>query len=121
MIDVQEKPLSVDSVLKGVADAHAGAIVFFIGTVRKEVGLIALEYEAYDRMVVERLEMLRERAIDKFGLIKVSIVHRKGRLKVGERVVIVACSAPHREEAFKGCEWLIRELKKVAPIWKKEI
>ena len=121
MIGVQEKPFSVDAVLKSVADPKAGAVAVFIGTVRKEEGVRALDYEAFDEMAVNQLENLRDKAVKKFGLAKVSIIHRKSRLRPGERVVIIAVSAPHRQEAFKGCEWLINELKKVVPIWKREV
>ena len=121
MITVQENPFSVDAVLRSVANPEAGAVVVFIGTVRKERGVKALDYEAYDEMAVDWLKTLRDKAVEKFSLTKVSIVHRKGLLKLGERVVIVAVSAPHRQEAFKGCEWLMNEIKKVIPIWKKEV
>ncbi len=120
MIRIQRQPFSIEQVLKSVRTPRAGAVVSFIGTVRKEGQLRALAYESYDEMAVKKLEELRRKAIKRFGLIEASIVHRKGRLKIGEKVVIVAASAPHRKEAFEGCEWLIAELKKVVPIWKKE-
>ena len=120
MIKIQKQPFSIESVLKSVRNPRAGAVVSFIGAIRREGRLKALDYESYDEMAIKKLEELRFKAIKKFGLIDVSIVHRKGRLKVGEKVVIVAVSAPHRTEAFEGCEWLIAELKKAIPIWKKE-
>ncbi len=104
-----------------VADRRAGAVVSFIGTVRGEKRLKAIDYEAYDEMVVRKLEQLRKQAVEKFGLVKAEIVHRKGRLAVGEKVIMVACSAAHRKEAFKGCEWLVTEIKKIVPIWKTEV
>lgn len=120
MIWIQKGPFSIESVIDSVRDPKAGAVVTFIGSVRREAGLKALGYETYKDMAMRKLEGLRRQAVRDFGLLKVSIVHRTGRLKPGERVVIVAVSAPHRKEAFEGCDWLITELKKVVPIWKKE-
>ncbi len=118
---IRNQDFSVEAVLSEVMDPRAGAIVVFIGTVRKEGKLKALDYDAYDEMVVEKLEKLRKEAKKTFSLTEAAAVHRKGRLAVGERVVIVACSAPHRREAFRACDWLISEIKKVVPIWKREI
>lgn len=92
-----------------------------MGVVRREKGVRALEYESYDEMAGEKIEQLRKEAMKRFDLIKVVVIHRKGRLKVGERAVIVACSAPHRREAFRACEWLISAVKRTVPIWKKEV
>jgi len=118
---VQRRDFSIGRILGEVADSKAGAIVSFIGTVRKESGLKAIDYEAYDEMADRKLEELRVQAVKRFRLTKAIVIHREGRLKAGEKVVIVACSAPHRKEAFKACEWLISEVKKVVPIWKKEV
>ena len=96
-------------------------MVSFIGIVRRENNLRAIDYEAYDEMADSKMEELRRQAIKKFKLTNAVVVHRKGRFKIGEKVVIVACSAPHRKEAFKACEWLISEVKRVVPIWKKEV
>jgi molybdopterin synthase catalytic subunit len=118
---IQKRDFSIGRVLEDVMDSKAGAVVSFIGSVRRERGLKAIDYEAYDEMARIKLEELRAQAIKKFKLTDAVVVHRKGRLKVGEKVVIVACSAPHRKEAFKACEWLISEVKKVVPIWKREV
>ena len=118
---IQKGDFSVDDILSNVADDRAGAVVLFVGMVRTEKGLKALDYQAYDEMAAEKLEQLRSTALEKFKLKKATILHRKGRLTVGQKVVIVACSAPHRKEAFQACEWLISKIKKVVPIWKKEI
>ncbi len=107
--------------MEGVRDQRAGAVVAFVGTVRSEEGVEALHYEAYDGMAASTLEKLRDEAIRNFGLAKASIVHRKGEIGVGERVVIVTCSAPHRKEAFKAVDWLVSELKKKVPIWKRVV
>jgi molybdopterin synthase catalytic subunit len=106
--------------LENIMDSKAGAVVSFIGVVRRERGLRAIDYEAYDEMAGSKLEELRVQAIKKYKLTDAVVVHRKGRVEVGGKVVIVACSAPHRKEAFKACEWLISGVKRVVPIWKRE-
>jgi molybdopterin synthase catalytic subunit len=118
---IQKRNFSIGQILEDVMNSKAGAVVSFIGIVRRERDLRAIDYEAYDEMAGSKLEELRVQAIKKYKLTGAVVVHRKGRLKVGEKVVIVACSAPHRKEAFKACEWLISEVKKVVPIWKKEV
>jgi len=120
-LTIQKRDFSVERVMAGMIDPKAGAVVSFIGTVRDERGLRAIDYEAYDEMAREKLDELRQRAVKRFKLTRAVVIHREGRLKVGEKVVIVACSAPHRKEAFKACEWLIAEVKKVVPIWKREV
>lgn len=121
MNNLQYKDFSIETIISSVSDLKAGATVSFIGSVRCEDELKALQYETYDEMAIKVLKQIREAAIEKFGLIKAEIVHRKGQIKIGEKVVIIACSAPHREEAFRACEWIISEIKKSVPIWKKEI
>jgi len=121
MSGIQSRDLSVERIFADVTNPHAGATVIFVGTVRKDRKLKALDYEAYDEMAVRELNQLKRQAAKKFKLTEVAVVHRKGRLAVGDKVIIVACSAPHRQEAFKACEWLVSEIKKIVPIWKKEI
>ncbi len=117
---VQGGTIDVEAVLRLVRDARAGAVVLFLGTVRDEPGVAALEYEAYESMAVKQLERLRKEARSTFGVVEMAIVQRTGRLPVGETSVAVACSAPHRQAAFDACEWAMDELKKTVPIWKTE-
>jgi molybdopterin synthase catalytic subunit len=116
MIDIQ-------SVINAAASENAGAIDVFIGTVRnnslsKEV--IKLEYETYDSMAVLKMKELVAEAKAIWPIEKVAIVHRKGVLEIGETAVVIAVSTPHRAESFAACQWIIENLKKVVPIWKKE-
>lgn len=97
----------------------SGAIVTFLGTVRDD-GIQMMEVEAFKEAATTELELIRCEAMDRFGLISVQVAHRTGRLAVGESIVAIVCSAPHRDEAFEGCRYIIDELKKRAPIWKKE-
>lgn len=120
MIELTDRPIDVSVVIQSVASDCAGAVVPFIGTVREENGLKGIFYEGYDKMVSLILEKIREEALREFPLRKVSIVHRLGWVPVGEASLVIAVSAPHRDEAFKGCRSVIEAIKRDAPIWKKE-
>src|SRR6266550_3001629 len=80
-----------------------------------------LVYEAYVPMALSELERLVREAHDRFEIAHIGIVHRTGRLEIGDTSVVIAVSAPHRRAAFEACEWAIRELKRTVPIWKKEV
>ncbi len=88
------------------------------GTVRETEYLV---YEAYEPMALKEMAKLIERAKTEFEISAVGIIHRLGRLEIGESSVIISVAAPHRKAAFAACEWLITELKRTVPIWKKEI
>lgn len=101
----------------------AGGFVEFQGRVRDHnegQAVIALEYEAFDDMAVSEGQRLVDEASQKFGLLNAHVVHRTGKLDLGECAVWIGVSAAHRREAFAGCEYIIDELKKRVPIWKKE-
>ena len=118
---IQTEDFDLERILRGVKNLRDGAIVIFLGMVRKEPELAALEYEAYEDMALTKIKNLEKEAVKRFGLTKALIIHRKGRLRVGERVVMVTCSAPHRREAFEACRWLTSEMKKMVPIWKQMV
>jgi MoaE-MoaD fusion protein len=103
----------------------AGAMATFAGTVRAETDgnrrLVALEYSAYESMAVEQLESVRQRALKSFAILDVVIVHRLGRLELGETSILVAVSAAHRADAFDACRWIVDGVKTDVPIWKKNI
>ena len=80
-----------------------------------------LVYEAYDEMALKEMRKLIDLAHEEFEISNVGIVHRLGRLEIGETSVVISVAAPHRRAAFEACEWLIRELKRTVPIWKKEV
>ena len=117
---IQEGPIDAEALLDLVRDPAAGAVVLFLGTVRADPGVAALEYEAFESMAVKRLEQLRSTAKESRGITEMAIAHRTGRLAVGEASVGIACSAPHRQAAFDACEWAMEEVKKAVPIWKTE-
>lgn len=106
--------------LKRPAD---GALVIFDGVVRDNTRgrrTLYLEYEAYEAMALNQMESLAVEARARFGVRGASIVHRLGRLEIGETSVLVAVAAAHRGAAFEACRWIIDTLKKTVPIWKKE-
>ena len=113
-------PVSGGSGLIRIQNVRAGAVVLFLGTVRADPGIVALDYEAYEEMAVAKMEALRAAAKAKFGITEMAVVHRTGRLALGETSIAVACSAPHRQDAFRACEWAMDELKQIVPIWKTE-
>ena len=116
--------LTADSIVPEPLDqAGSGGFVTFEGKVRnthRGRGVVALEYQAFDDMAVTEGEKLLLDARTQFGLTDARAIHRTGRLEVGETAVWIAVAAPHRHEAFLACEFVIDELKKRVPIWKKE-
>jgi molybdopterin synthase catalytic subunit len=124
LVALREDPLDAGAIAARIRSDRDGGIVTFEGTVRarsrgKEVR--ALVYEAYGSMAQRQMEQLGEEAHKRWPISEVAIVHRVGTLQVGETSVVIAVSARHRAEAFDACEWLIDELKRTVPIWKKEI
>ena len=120
MIKITEEDFSLDEMIKRARRDDAGAIVTFLGTVRDD-GIERLELEAFREAAQAELEAIRDEAMSRFSLKAAEVVHRMGTLAVGENIVAIVCSAAHREEAFSGCRYIIEELKKRAPIWKKEL
>jgi molybdopterin synthase catalytic subunit len=117
------EPLSLDAAFRAVLLPGCGGTALFVGTTRspnqgREVD--ELEYEAYQELAGPSLEEVGRQAAARHGLGAVYLAHRVGVVPQGEPSVIVAASAPHRAEAFAGCRELIDELKRTAPIWKKE-
>ena len=120
MIEITDGDFSLDEMVKRAKRVDAGAVVTFLGTVRDD-GIKAMELEAFREAALPELERIRGEAMSRFDLKSAEIVHRIGRLYVGDNIVAIVCSAGHRDEAFLGCRYIIEELKKRAPIWKKEI
>jgi MoaE-MoaD fusion protein len=117
-------PLDITSIARRVVPFECGATVTLDGYVRrftKGRETLYLEYEAYEQMALKELEKLIARAKTEFEISNVGIVHRLGKLEIGETSVVISVAAPHRKAAFAACEWLISELKRTVPIWKKEV
>ena len=119
---IRETALSLDEVVQRVSGPGQGGIVTFSGAVRAQSRgkrVLRLTYEAYAAMAEQELERISQAAEQRFAA-EVAILHRVGQLEVGEIAVVIAASAPHREQAFDACRFAIEELKKQVPIWKKE-
>jgi|SRR5947209_6170211 len=116
-VRVTAEPLALDSLLERVRDARAGAVVAFSGVTRE---VAELEYEAYRGMAERVIGEIVAAAVQRHGLCAAAAEHRVGSVPLSEPSVLVAVSAPHREEAFAGAREIIDEIKARAPIWKKE-
>src|SRR6059036_87459 len=120
VIEIQRARIDVEAVVDSARRDDAGAIVVFLGSVRSDPEVQALDYEVYKPMALRTLAELVERAKAKFGVLEMSIVHRVGRVPVGGDSVVLACAAAHRSEAFAACAWAMDEVKRIVPIWKTE-
>jgi molybdopterin synthase catalytic subunit len=123
LVRLSADALSVDEALAFVADPAAGGTCVFVGTVRdaSAAGEVAgLHYEAWDELAEDRLREIAGEVLEGWPVRRVAILHRTGDLAIGEASVVVACSAPHRAEAFEACRHGIERLKRDVPIWKKE-
>lgn len=122
--EITTEPLDVGAIARRVVPASCGAIVTLDGFVRqftKGRETEYLVYEAYEPMALKEMEKLINQAHEQFAIENVGIVHRLGKLEIGETSVVISVASPHRRAAFEACEWLIKELKRTVPIWKKEV
>jgi molybdopterin synthase catalytic subunit len=122
--ELTTEPIDVGAVARRVVLPQCGATVTLDGYARewtKGRRTLYLVYEAYAPMAISELERLGAQAHERFDIAHLGIVHRTGRLEIGETSVVISVSAPHRRAAFEACEWAIRELKRTVPIWKKEV
>ena len=121
MVRLTREPIDI-ATLQTVSPAD-GALCLFVGVVRGQNAgrsVLHLEYEAYEEMALAQMEALEAETRGRWRVTDVRIVHRLGRLEIGEASVAVAVAAPHRREAFEACRHAIDTLKKTVPIWKKE-
>jgi len=125
LFEITADPLSADEVVGRLSDPANGAVLAFVGVVRGETDgrqVLHLEYEAYPEMAEAMLQQIGEEVQERWsGVREVAIVHRVGRLEVGEASVVIAVSAAHRVEVFDAAHHAIDRLKQIAPIWKKEV
>jgi molybdopterin synthase catalytic subunit len=104
-------------------DPADGAVILFEGVVRNNTRgrrTLFLDYEAYEAMALNEMEKLAQAALERFPVRDVCLMHRLGRLQIGETSVVIGVASAHRGAAFEACRWLIDTLKKTVPIWKKE-
>src|SRR5207237_10447845 len=117
-------PFVVGAVARRVVLPECGATVTLDGYAREWTSgrrTLYLVYEAYEPMALREMKRLSEQAHQRFDIAHIGIVHRTGRLEIGDTSVVISVSAPHRRAAFEACEWAIRELKRTVPIWKKDV
>ncbi|HEX7069543.1 MAG TPA: molybdenum cofactor biosynthesis protein MoaE [Rhodothermales bacterium] len=122
-VSIEKGPLNAASIDAFLRDERAGAVCIFTGTTRRWTGsdeTTRLDYEAYDDMAESVMRDLAEKALSRWSLTRAALVHRTGPVPLTEASVIVGVSAPHRDDAFDACRWLIDTLKTEVPIWKKE-
>jgi len=120
MIEITEDDFSIEEMMRGAKRRDAGAEVAFLGIVRDD-DILEIEVESYREAALEELRLIRDEALDRFDLKSVDVVHRVGSLSVSDNIVVIVCCATHRTAAFRGCEYVLEEIKRRAPIWKKEI
>ncbi len=124
MFEITDQELSLENVAARVRDPSCGAVTIFVGTVRdvsKGRKVLYLEYEAYKEMAEKKLAEIGEEIRTRWGLDRVAISHRVGHLDLGDASVIIAVASPHRSESFEACRHAIEAIKKIVPIWKKEV
>ncbi|MGD9935026.1 MAG: molybdenum cofactor biosynthesis protein MoaE [Dehalococcoidia bacterium] len=124
LVRVTDLPLNVNEAVAAVETPAAGAVNVFLGVVRdnnlgRRVG--HLVYDAYPSMAERVMRELGEEAIAKFGILDYAILHRTGKLAIGEASLLVTISSGHRGESFEAGHWLVNSIKKRVPVWKKEV
>ena len=122
-VSLTHLPINPEKCRQAVKADAAGAHVVFTGAVRnhsKGSKVTNLVYEAYEPMAVKQMQAIVNEAKSRWTLHKISMQHRLGELHIGDVAVVVAVSASHRAEAFAACAWIIDELKREVPIWKRE-
>ena len=120
MITIQKDDVDIGDLIKGAKKHGTGAVVIFDGVVRDD-DITEMELEAYEDVAKSELEKIANDAVKQFDLLHVDIIHRIGRLAVGENILIIIVGAAHREEAYRGSRFIIEAIKAGVPIWKKEL
>lgn len=120
MIRIQTEDVDIAALIAAAKKPGAGAVVVFDGIVRDDE-ITEMELEAYEDVAVAEMEKIAHDATEKFRLLHVDVIHRIGRLAIGENILVIVVSAGHRQEAYAGSRYIIDEIKHSVPIWKKEL
>ena len=120
MIAIQTEDVDIGKLISDAKQRGTGAIVVFDGIVRDD-DIREMDLEAYEEVALQELGRIAQDAIQKYRLLSVDIIHRIGRLAVGENILIIVVGAGHRKEAYEGSRYIIETIKKAVPIWKKEL
>ncbi len=124
VFQVTPEPLDPELLVKAVRKGESGALVLFYGVARNESEgrrVRGLEYDAYPEMAEKKLREVAAEVRARWPVTGISVLHRTGRLAIGEASLLVAVSAPHRQEAFEACHYAVDRIKQTVPIWKKEL
>jgi molybdopterin synthase catalytic subunit len=120
MIVIQTDEVDIGALIIAAKKHGTGAVVVFDGVVRDD-NITEMELEAYEDIATQELDKIAQDATEQFGLLHVDIIHRIGRLAVGENILIIIVAAGHRQEAYAGSRFIIEAIKAGVPIWKKEL
>jgi len=120
MISIQTEDVDIGALIHAAKRQGTGAVVVFDGVVRDD-DITEMELEAYEDVATRELAMIATDATEQFRLLHVDIIHRIGRLRVGENILIIVVAAGHREEAYAGSRFILERIKAAVPIWKKEL
>ena len=124
MFKITPEVITGAEVREAVEIPEAGAVVLFLGTVRNNTDgrpVTCLEYEAYPPMAEKKMAEIAAEIAEKWGINRVAMVHRVGKLDIGEVSVAVAVASPHRKDGFAACQYAMNRLKQIVPIWKREV
>ena len=125
MFKITDEVITGAEVRTAVEGPDAGAVVVFLGTVRNNTDgrpVICLEYEAYPPMAEKKMAEIAQEIAQQWGeCLRVAMVHRTGKLEIGEVSVAVAVASPHRKDGFEACQYAMNRLKQIVPIWKREV
>jgi len=121
MMDLTRQRIDLADLLAAVQSAERGGTCVFLGTVRNDDDVTGIEYSAYDDMALAEIERILAEARDRWPGSRVMLQHRLGLIPAGEASIAIAAAAPHRDAAFAACRYVIEEVKKRLPIWKKEL
>ena len=124
MFQITSDPLDPAALVAAVRRDESGAVALFYGVVRNENmgrGVLYLEYDAYPEMALKKMREVADDVRAKFPVNGIGIMHRTGRLEIGETSLLVAVSSGHRKEAFEACHYAVDRIKETVPVWKKEV
>jgi molybdopterin synthase catalytic subunit len=121
MMHLTHHPIDVATLLADVQSPERGGTCVFLGTVRNDGDVTAIDYSAYEAMAFVEIERILREAQERWPDARVMLQHRLGVIPAGEASIAITAAAPHREEAFAACRFVIEEVKQRLPIWKKEL
>jgi molybdopterin synthase catalytic subunit len=124
MFEITSEPLDPGPLVEAVRRDESGAVALFYGVVRNENmgrSVQYLEYDAYPEMAIKKMKEVADEVRAKFPVTGIGVMHRTGRLEIGETSLLVAVSSGHRREAFEACHYAVDRIKQIVPVWKKEV